>query len=375
MVLREDLALHLEDVLGVAHVGEHAPRASPSAAARCRGTPSSRSAGPGPARPTRRARPCRVGVDGGLHRVADVVDLVARLGERSSRPASSCRWWRRRATCGSRSGRRWWSCSRRPSRGPCRRPRRGRGRRRRVSHGASFATRSRGSRTSRMRESDVDRVRQDDVGLLVLEREQHPVEHRADRDSAAAVVGVLGLAAGRSGSRSPAACCRRAHRRSSTPASTRRSRCAAARCRAGLPAGCRSRRTRASRRWRCCRTPRPRRSRACRRRGRSPSVALRLGQAVEVELAQGDDRAAGLVVEVVAVDVEGVGEAVLRAVALERLVRRAHDRRVEQADVLDRARRWPSTAASVATSTALYCVTWVSATLYDARVASMLFWM
>ena len=55
----EHVALHLEQVLGVAHVVEHRRPGSPTSASRRPGTPSSRPSGSGPWCPTRRASPCR----------------------------------------------------------------------------------------------------------------------------------------------------------------------------------------------------------------------------------------------------------------------------------------------------------------------------
>ena len=121
-----------------------------------------------------------VRVDGGLDRVAHVVDLVGRQrGVRRARvervgrsspaatpspPAGTCRWW----------------CSRRGSTRSCRRPRPGSASESTVSQGATFCTRSRGRAVVEDLAVLVDPPGEHDVGVAELHGVEQLVEHVAD---------------------------------------------------------------------------------------------------------------------------------------------------------------------------------------------------
>ena len=100
-------------------------------------------------------------------------------------------------------------------------------------------------------------------------------------------------------------------------------------------------------------------------------VALAGGQPVEVELADRDDGVAQLAVDLVAVDVERVGELVVGLDRLQLLERRRDHRGVDQPDAGDRV-GVVAQLAGLAVVLALYWVVSALARPYAARVASML---
>ena len=188
----------------------------------------------------------------------------------------------------------------------------------------------------------VDVVREEDLLGLELQRVDEPVEDAAEARPAVAVERGLRSRPSRPrprGSRARPGRRPRARRRSSTAASTRRSRRAA-----GSPPGrtgsrsqgCRARGTRGRRR-RCGRCPWPRRcrSRACRRRRSSaspPRCRAARGSSSRTETTVSCETPSTLV----AVDVERVGELVVRPVLLELAHVGRDDRRVHDAQLRGR---------------------------------------